>query len=471
MDVQAMLDAVARGAATARSEMRPEFMGKVFKGKVTSFDTAKGYGFIEIEPGSPHEMIFVLQGLQRVFFHITSLVPRPRTNADAHSNFHGKTVYFALGPNPRKRGRICAQNVSLHSSTSGSDDSSASNSVELRHAQDEHDDTSDSDISDFNPNEIMLPLDPYERRWKERFGQNNNTSAHKEAATPGRRNLTRMEQDLKDEAIKMGFVLPLIERALFAVDGVGQPKTYHTFSDLLEELLILQDSDNADIIGSFDNSEDFRLNSWIQQAEEMGFSSGTVLDALNSNTVPYEHFEDLIEKLMEMQVIKEQQRVAATNNQPVTEESKLTLLRKENQDLRDYFTCKICMEEDSAVVFIPCGHLCCCQGCANNQESCPVCRRKRSQIYFKKAAKMDERIGTRANNATLSSRTVEIGLLESENQYLRGNRACHTCKKRDRTQLYLPCLHVVSCGDCSKSSHFCPDCKASVLGRVQIYMA
>jgi len=39
-------------------------------------------------------------------------------------------------------------------------------------------------------------------------------------------------------------------------------------------------------------------------------------------------------------------------------------------------SCKLCMEENISVVFLPCGHLCCCSGCAssNRVQTCPICR-------------------------------------------------------------------------------------------------
>lgn len=37
--------------------------------------------------------------------------------------------------------------------------------------------------------------------------------------------------------------------------------------------------------------------------------------------------------------------------------------------------CVICMDEKCEVVFIPCGHMCCCQDCANKElDGCPMCR-------------------------------------------------------------------------------------------------
>ncbi|KAL5288451.1 LRSAM1 family protein [Megaselia abdita] len=36
--------------------------------------------------------------------------------------------------------------------------------------------------------------------------------------------------------------------------------------------------------------------------------------------------------------------------------------------------CVVCMEENVSTIFIPCGHLCCCENCQGNMEICPICR-------------------------------------------------------------------------------------------------
>ena len=38
--------------------------------------------------------------------------------------------------------------------------------------------------------------------------------------------------------------------------------------------------------------------------------------------------------------------------------------------------CKVCLNADVGVVFLPCGHLVVCKNCAPNLRSCPVCRRR-----------------------------------------------------------------------------------------------
>ena len=62
---------------------------------------------------------------------------------------------------------------------------------------------------------------------------------------------------------------------------------------------------------------------------------------------------------------------------PVVQES-LTLPFNER-------TCKICMINESNVVFTPCGHLLVCKSCASSLSKCPFCRSEILQyikVYF-----------------------------------------------------------------------------------------
>ncbi|XP_006013512.1 baculoviral IAP repeat-containing protein 2 [Latimeria chalumnae] len=42
--------------------------------------------------------------------------------------------------------------------------------------------------------------------------------------------------------------------------------------------------------------------------------------------------------------------------------------------LQEERTCKVCMDKDVSIVFIPCGHLAVCQDCAPSLRKCPICR-------------------------------------------------------------------------------------------------
>lgn len=49
-------------------------------------------------------------------------------------------------------------------------------------------------------------------------------------------------------------------------------------------------------------------------------------------------------------------------------------LRGENNQLRQQSQCKICMDKEVSVVFLPCGHFVSCNDCSFALKICPVCR-------------------------------------------------------------------------------------------------
>ena len=51
-------------------------------------------------------------------------------------------------------------------------------------------------------------------------------------------------------------------------------------------------------------------------------------------------------------------------------------MREEIQRLRDERSCKICLEKEACIVFLPCGHLTTCAMCAPSLDKCPLCRSK-----------------------------------------------------------------------------------------------
>uniref|UniRef100_A0AAQ4QCC7 RING-type E3 ubiquitin transferase n=1 Tax=Gasterosteus aculeatus aculeatus TaxID=481459 RepID=A0AAQ4QCC7_GASAC len=49
-------------------------------------------------------------------------------------------------------------------------------------------------------------------------------------------------------------------------------------------------------------------------------------------------------------------------------------LQERLQKLREALLCMLCCEEEIDAAFCPCGHMVCCQSCANQLQMCPVCR-------------------------------------------------------------------------------------------------
>ena len=49
-------------------------------------------------------------------------------------------------------------------------------------------------------------------------------------------------------------------------------------------------------------------------------------------------------------------------------------LEEKLERMQEERTCKVCMDAEVGVVFLPCGHFSCCANCANGMDLCPMCR-------------------------------------------------------------------------------------------------
>ncbi|KAI4875774.1 hypothetical protein NFI96_024286 [Prochilodus magdalenae] len=68
-----------------------------------------------------------------------------------------------------------------------------------------------------------------------------------------------------------------------------------------------------------------------------------------------------------------------TPSTPLTPQTPLTPSAPSPVDGPGSSECVVCMEAGSQVVFLPCGHVCCCQVCSDALHSCPLCRSTISQ--------------------------------------------------------------------------------------------
>ncbi|KAK3100519.1 hypothetical protein FSP39_021218 [Pinctada imbricata] len=70
---------------------------------------------------------------------------------------------------------------------------------------------------------------------------------------------------------------------------------------------------------------------------------------------------------------RSRQRDQQGNSSPVSRIHESLI--EENRNLREEQICKICMDENIAIVFLPCGHMVTCVNCAPAVRKCPLCRR------------------------------------------------------------------------------------------------
>ncbi|KAM6923759.1 E3 ubiquitin-protein ligase XIAP [Xenentodon cancila] len=103
------------------------------------------------------------------------------------------------------------------------------------------------------------------------------------------------------------------------------------------------------------------------KAIEMGFECSmvekTILKKISSTGSGYSNVEALVEDCFDSTAESKSTNTEQQNEDPL---EKLRKLQMEKQ-------CKICMDRDIGIVFIPCGHLVCCKECSESLIKCPIC--------------------------------------------------------------------------------------------------
>ncbi|KAJ8311086.1 hypothetical protein KUTeg_005731 [Tegillarca granosa] len=124
---------------------------------------------------------------------------------------------------------------------------------------------------------------------------------------------------------------------------------------------------------------------------EMGIDVDMVKKALPSVESSTLSAENLLLKVWELEDTKEaaepeakthEDRVEITNAEEMTNANQvsaemhepLETIIEENKYLKDRQLCKICLDNDVSIVFLPCGHLVSCVDCSHAIRKCPICR-------------------------------------------------------------------------------------------------
>ncbi|XP_076816620.1 baculoviral IAP repeat-containing protein 7-like [Clavelina lepadiformis] len=116
----------------------------------------------------------------------------------------------------------------------------------------------------------------------------------------------------------------------------------------------------------------------VEQAKLMGFDERTIKTALKrkyeTTGYGFSRLENLVESILAMEEEsasnRSEEEGLATKKATPSIASGLQEIRR----LQEERTCKVCGNEQASVVLIPCGHIACCIGCAENASTCPLCR-------------------------------------------------------------------------------------------------
>ncbi|XP_044151845.1 baculoviral IAP repeat-containing protein 7 isoform X1 [Bufo gargarizans] len=134
----------------------------------------------------------------------------------------------------------------------------------------------------------------------------------------------------------------------------------------------------------------FLQSSVAQSALQMGFDENLVVSLVQSRFLlvgaPYSSVSDLVHDLIQaeeerqahttdyVRVHEAPAQRASSEPQPPKEPETVLSTEEQLRRLKEERLCKVCMDKDVSMVFVPCGHLVVCMDCAPNLRHCPICR-------------------------------------------------------------------------------------------------
>ncbi|XP_071956264.1 baculoviral IAP repeat-containing protein 7-like [Antedon mediterranea] len=194
---------------------------------------------------------------------------------------------------------------------------------------------------------------------------NLNTEQPLHPSTGNRRGIDeRMQSAIVRSVIEMGFSLRKIRRIIERQirNNENEFNSIQTFVDA--------------ILNEPDQRED-------NEGEPTGSGSGKTADSI-PKTKQFEEDEQAraADKTKELET--KMSSLSVGNPGPNSESGFKTLedeselpssIQHELRELRDKRTCKICMDNEINVLFMPCGHLVTCETCSRSIQVCPICRK------------------------------------------------------------------------------------------------
>ncbi|KAH9510062.1 hypothetical protein Btru_043407 [Bulinus truncatus] len=112
---------------------------------------------------------------------------------------------------------------------------------------------------------------------------------------------------------------------------------------------------------------------------ESGYQEEEVLNIAHQLTSEDLSADILLERLIQQDnvdhhLVKERWKLSEDTRLSDNQAPDITELKNSNKELREQRMCKICMDSEVHVVFLPCGHLVACTECASALQTCAVCR-------------------------------------------------------------------------------------------------
>ncbi|XP_067914728.1 baculoviral IAP repeat-containing protein 7-like [Heterodontus francisci] len=130
----------------------------------------------------------------------------------------------------------------------------------------------------------------------------------------------------------------------------------------------------------------------VQRVLQMGFDRSLIETLVHSkyllNGTQYSSVSDLLSDLLGAEEGGRERRQlnsgvdqrprqashAPSERREATAQGRDLSAEEQLRQLKNERTCKVCLDKEVSIVFIPCGHLVVCRDCAPNLRSCPICR-------------------------------------------------------------------------------------------------
>ncbi|KAH9495558.1 E3 ubiquitin-protein ligase mib2 [Bulinus truncatus] len=146
-----------------------------------------------------------------------------------------------------------------------------------------------------------------------------------------------MDSDVVRKVLELGFEKAKVQAIVLKRFSEGQAE-FTNIDSLVNEVLDSQQQDSINVIR--DDSASHVVLSENQRVDELSASMSGLRLEVDSET------------------ISENQRLA-----------------RENEFLREQRQCKVCMDNEACITFVPCGHLISCDACYPSLQLCPICRK------------------------------------------------------------------------------------------------
>jgi hypothetical protein len=189
-----------------------------------------------------------------------------------------------------------------------------------------------------------------------------------------------MESDVIKGVNDMEFSLDKIRLALKEkLEKTGIP--FFNFETCIEMVLKIMETDTQEISMGTDEisvaSSETLENMDVQEELETN-NPNTKETLVPSEAVRnlQESNENITDEFLKMISLTKNEKVSGTKVVNKNKESEYNSTTEELERIRESRSCKICMDAQMKVVFLPCKHMSTCANCAVTMTLCPICRKE-----------------------------------------------------------------------------------------------